>query len=117
MITSRGARVCEGGSMATKDAVIDALLDQIAAEIEKNDSLRVLRFAEAYAWLSSPGQPHGSSPSQSVGEGATQPEEGVDYEVTFETTIGPIRGERVGDFTWQAIVPTHRMPEGEAVVK
>jgi hypothetical protein len=48
---------------------------------------------------------------------AKEPEEGVDYECNFETPIGLIAGERIGDFKWQAIVPTHRMPEGEAVVK
>lgn len=47
--------------MASTGDVHDLLLDKIQQSAnETTDSTRLLRLAEAYAWVVSPNQPHGS---------------------------------------------------------
>jgi len=45
--------------MADKQEVLDALLEKIQSNM--GNAGAVLKWAEAYAWLASPAQPHGTS--------------------------------------------------------
>ena len=48
--------------MATFEETAQALLDAIyGMAVGNGSSLRILRLAEAYAWVTSPSQPHGGS--------------------------------------------------------
>lgn len=50
--------------MADQHEVADKLLDAIARAAETtNDATRLLKLAEAYAWVVSPSQSHGGSGS------------------------------------------------------
>jgi hypothetical protein len=49
--------------VATYEEAHSALIDRIAELAPRANPVTILRLAEALAWMTQPGQPHGSSPS------------------------------------------------------
>ena len=65
--------------MPSRDDAVQAVLDQLET-VARNPripdaakSVMVLRLAEAYAWLTSPDQPHGSSAPAPAGRSGPSP--------------------------------------------
>jgi len=54
-----------GKRMATKSEVVEALLTKVKEAIDENASVDALRWAEAFAWIVSPGSSHGSAATSS----------------------------------------------------